>query len=237
MKKIIIPLMLVFLITGCSFRYDLRIGRSTIDEIDSLNNTDKSTWNSADYLIAEEKYDSKIKSYIKIPQPVYLFTPVDTYDEYAIFEDGDYYKSKIISNDSNHGIEYSFKHKIDNYSEARIIKLCYDSVDVVNDKNVFSISTSDQFNCFDSYEFLDDVEVNITTSWDYEVISSNADKNENGKYTWYITKDNADNKSIKIELKKVFNWRLALIITIVAIGVISVIYFFTNKRLKNNNDI
>ena len=85
-----------------------------------------------------------------------------------------------------------------------IIHKCYKYLTFMNTenkktkKNELLLSTSRQFLCFDKYDNLDDVTVTIRSK--FKLKDTNADIVEKHKYTWNITKDNANDKFIYLLL-------------------------------------
>lgn len=234
--RYIVLILFVVIVTGCTAEYNIKIDKDFIEENSFIRNSDKSTWDNDDYLYGESFID-KIKETLEIPRQVYTDADVNFYDEYSKTDGVDYYEQSIISTSKEYGLKYNFKFPIDKYSKSLNSNICYDVISVANSKEKIILNTSDSFNCFDNFSKLDEVTVNITTSWNYSVISSNADKVENGKYTWIITKDNASNKPIRIELKKVFNWKLTLVILIPTLVVATISYFIIKKKVAKNNQI
>lgn len=239
MKKIkyILLIFLISIVTGCTFEYNIKINREFISEEGNVKNFDESTWTEQNYLGTGKTYTEIINNKLKTYEVVYKTDEESYINPYEKNDNYEYYNTELINNTDVYGIKYFYKGQLEKYKDTRIINMCYDSVSVNSTKDIFSISTSDVFNCFDIYTELDKVEVNITTSWDYKVINSNADKEENGKYTWIITRENASNKPIEIELKKVINWRLILIITVPIIAAIVIIYFILKRKMIKNNQI
>lgn len=237
MKKLIIPLIAIFTLTSCTFQYNIKINKNTVDEIDKMINLDRKTWNSEEYIFGGYTFKDRVAEELEIATPVYRSTPVNPYDETYKEPGAAYYEKSLIQNTNEYGLEYKYKHAIKEFGDSSAFTHCYNEVDVENTDKILSIETSDEFVCFDQFEYLDEVEVNVSTSWDYKVVSNNADKVKNNKYTWIITRDNAQNKPIKIELQKVFNWRLMLIIAIPIVIVAVIVYFLLKNRLSNNSEI
>lgn len=237
LKNYILTIACLLFITGCTAEYNIKINKKNINELSAILNFDKNTWDNDEYLYGGEKYKDRIDDLIKLPRPIYKDANVNPYDEYNKIEGIEYYKQTLISNNKEYGIKYEYKIPIEKYKDSSNIATCYQTVNIINSEDSFSIETSNEFNCFKYYEMLDEVVINITTSGDYEVVISNADKVNNGKYTWIINKDNAYNKPIEIELKKVINWKLILFISVPSIIVIIIICFILKRRIAKNNQI
>lgn len=236
--KCIVLIFVIGIITGCTAEYNIKIDKKFVNEILNVNNFDKSSWNNDNFLFDGIKYVEKIDELYSQTLSAYQNYNMNPYLDLTVEQSGvEYYKKVKISTSTNYGIRYLYKFPIDKYVDSKLLNFCYDEIEINDKNNRYDITTSKNFNCFEYYEMLDEVTVNITTSWNYSVISSNADKVENGKYTWIITKDNASNKPIRIELKKVFNWKLTLVILIPTLVIATISYFIIKKKVAKNNQI
>jgi hypothetical protein len=179
MKKKIIFVFVLLLLTGCSANYNLTIDEKGYAEKLTVNGVDTSELGK-------------------------LMIPLDyEVDEY--FGDGSSSDSVYdvkVGEDS-----FSLSHRF-NYSDflrSTLLNACYDQVDVKrNGKNIY-ISTVGDFNCFDSYD-VDSVKVSITSK--YKFVDSNCDSVNDNTYVWNIDRYNIS-KGIYIEFvvpeKKGFN--------------------------------
>lgn len=236
MKKIISMILIMFILTGCTVKYDIKIDSDGIHEISEFAQDKSIDWN--------EKLDIywgySVNDFMEDNYNTYTGSLKGGSENYYTMqkEPGvEYYKKERILTQSQNGIRFLYDFTKENYGLSKIATYCYQDINYKEkDKNI-NIKTSNEFECFNYYKMLDSVEVNVTTSWDYEVISSNADKEKDGKYTWIITKENASNKPIEINIKKVFNWRLALIIAIPILIVAVIVYIVLRKKLSKNNQI
>ena len=82
------------------------------------------------------------------------------------------------------------------------------------------MKTDEYFKCFDFYEDLDNLTINIKS--DLLIKKHNADKVKGNTYSWNITKDNYENKSILLEIKtsnsnKKLNKKNIIIITLLVL--------------------
>ena len=109
-----------------------------------------------------------------------------------------------------------------------------------NNKYVLSVNT---FNGFERYSDLTSVSISITT--DFEVKKNNADGVYGNTYIWNITKDNALDKRIYLELvninkgNKEVNNKTILIVLGISCSLIVIGYFsysiFKYKLVKNDS--
>ena len=119
---------------------------------------------------------------------------------------------------------------------------------VKNDKDVYTLSTSKIFMCFnDNNPLLDQVNVKIRVN--NEVIDSNADSHSGNVYTWNITKENASNKPIIMTYRrdKTINEmidemffsddKIAIIIIVIVVIVAAILFAKAYMKNKKNNQI
>lgn len=218
-------LLLVFsslVISACSATYNLDIDKK-LNLSENLNlslsyNSDYDKLNEFDYYLPVN-----IKS-----------------DDYSIFttkhDDVEYFDIKKSSN----AVDFSYKYS--NYVDIdsdRIINTCYDYFNVINkkdkdDNNRLILSTSKKFKCFDEYDNLDDVTVNITTK--KKVYDNNADSVDGNTYTWHISEENKDNASINIIIDGSTDSSLSFVeknmflIILIGIFVLGLITYFIVKK-------
>ena len=171
--------LLFLLLTGCKFEYNLNITSDAIEEdnIAYIRGASKDNVEEEVYKIVE-KYSGPT-------------------NELGM------YNSSVVNKDGLFGVDFSSTYNYDSYQNSPSFSLCYDSYKIVHDdsNNSIVISTNGDFKCFDMFEELEELTINVAT--DYNVISSNADKNDNNVYTWYIKRGNIKNKSINIEISAI----------------------------------
>ena len=171
--------LLFLLLTGCKFEYNLNITSDAIEEdnIAYIRGASKDNVEEEVYKIVE-KYSGPT-------------------NELGM------YNSSVVNKDGLFGVDFSSTYNYDSYQNSPSFSLCYDSYKIVHDdsNNSIVISTNGDFKCFDMFEELEELTINVAT--DYNVISSNADKNDNNVYTWYIKRGNIKNKSINIEISTI----------------------------------
>ena len=102
-----------------------------------------------------------------------------------------YYNIKTLKDNK---FSFNFVYDDNQLNDSNIANSCYQFFSVDAKENEVSILTGNKFYCFDVYEELDSVTININSN--YKVIQSNADKIVGKKHTWYITRENASNKPI-----------------------------------------
>lgn len=236
MKKIGILILMMFVITGCTVKYDIKIDNDEIKEIAEFVQDNSVDWN--------EKLDTfwgySVNEFMEQNYKTYTGALNGDSENYYTMEKEEgveYYKKERILTSNKNGIKFLYNFTKENYGLSKIATYCYQNINYSSKDKKISIKTTDQFECFNYYEMLDEVVVNVTTSWNYKVISHNADKVDGEKYTWIINRDNALNKPIEIELKRVINWRLILIIAVPSIIIVTIVFFILKGKILKNNQI
>ncbi len=179
MKKIIILIISLFLLSGCSVKYDLDLTEDKVLEKTSILETNVSD----PYFETLKNYKGELRAYINDQEP-------DVFDQDPDLE---YYIYHNYSTDTKIDFELSYEFPNDQFKDSNIINNCYETINFDNYPNL-EISTSNKFLCFDKYVSLDSVEVNIKTN--KKITNHNADKITGNTYTWNINKINANNKPI-----------------------------------------
>lgn len=167
MRRNILMILFVLLLSGCSANYNLTIDKNVFKEelfVDGVSINDKKS------LVLPIEYD------------------VDEYDVDEV-KNGDegFYKYKIGNN--NFSLSYSFNN--DNFSYSKLLNSCYKKVFAGYIDNYYMITTTGSFSCFDNYSELDNVKVVIKSQ--YKLVNSNADSIEGFNYIWNIDRNNLDN--------------------------------------------
>jgi len=230
MKKIIILLIGVFILTGCSAEYNLVYENNTFKE--NLKVTS----------FKDNNFINEINDYYNrgliVDYKVQLGEMSEL--EYISKYGGDYKKNIIDFNDT-YGLElnYDFS-KSEEYLNSSIVYRLFENIYIYN--NIISVSKTK--NIFDSYNNLNEIKISFKT--DKNVININSDEEIDGVYYWYINKDNYKDKEIKIQLEEkgeklidsngyltgnVIKYILMLITILFLIGII----FIYEKIKKSNN--
>lgn len=230
MKKIILLVMFVFVLSGCTATYEVVIEDESYKESLTINGADidsnMSKWNIPVY--ADENDIENLLEVEKVPKVTYyektetMESGIRNYKYYNEFNMTEYYRSYFAVN------SYDF------------FGVFYDDTDLKGEKEIITISTSSQFLPFAKYENLDAVTVKIKTN--HRVYSHNADSVDKYTYTWNITRDNYEDKAIQIRLLKekyVLNYNNEVTKGVyIALGVVGVLLIllavFYFKIVKSN---
>ena len=147
-------------------------------------------------------------------------------------------------------MEYEGVFNSDNIVDSRFISEGAPNSLFKVDENSIIISTQTLEREFKQIPTLNQITVNIKVD-DYLVVKHNADKKSKNIYTWNITKDNYQNKSIQLEISKLsianytgsqvanaFNKlqnKETVILVIVVVFLIGFLYFFIKRKRKDKN--
>lgn len=242
MKKLFILFILMFFLTGCSASYDIEIYNNTVKEDLVYVEEDSTKWDSeAQYGLS---YRELVNSSVNYPYPAFNSTVVDENDTIKV-EGVEYYNNKLLSDNYKLGQKLSYhKFSLDNFNDSSIVKKCYQYFNIIEEDENIVLSTSLTNRCFDEYEKLDNITVNLKTN--HKVVSSNADIVNGYRYTWNLSRENKDDAAIQITLKKdeyIFNYENEFLKKVLYIGGItgiivvggSITYlYFKKKRIKTN---
>jgi hypothetical protein len=229
MKKIVLFLSLLFLVSGCSINYNLEFsGEDILEEIDfSLTESEYDEWNSNQ----SEKFEEDGYVYFNSQQ---LLAFSDDYEEL--------HKRILNRNGNSYDVNYSYKYNYKNYNRSMVIDSCFSEYNILNKDDYYYVKLDGPFTCF-----YDDMNINIKT--DRKVIHTNGEYN-NGVYTWKITEDNFkdfelifhidkdevfDELEVIDDVKKENNIQISDIIWIIILGAAFVGLIILSKKFKKAN--
>ncbi len=210
MKKIILLIILVLLLTGCKATYNISFDKDINESIKIYtSNTNIETANK--------------ETVNKVSEELYNF-------EYGY----EYYKKEKYYEGNNTGYNYTHKFDYEDYNMYTELQKCYDDFNYSNDDNTVSLSTSELFTCFDYYPEIEEVTINMTSQ--YNITSSNADKVDGNTYTWIINKDNYQNKPLEIKINKKQEYKEKKITSkmIITFGIFLILVLYLLLSIKKN---
>ena len=216
MKKYKLVLLIIILLslTGCSFEYNIKVNTNTITEenVVYIANTNKNN--------IKQEVENLVNSYTGPTNSLGM------------------YEQSVVEKNNEFGMSYKKTYdELTDYNHSLSFSICYDSYKLIKEKEKIIISTSKEFKCFNKYKELDNVTVNINS--ELEVESSNADEVNGNIYTWNINKGNANNKPInlvlkpnteKIENKKEISVFLLVLLAFILFGIIILLIRLKGKR-------
>ena len=177
-RKYIIPLFVIFLITGCSSSYNLKISDDSFEEEIYANFDNVVIYPASDGIESDDQV-----------------TPFITSDHYPIYGNNDIIYEKFVNNDDN-SVILKYKYDPKDFEKANSLRLCFENVkyEITDDYYFFDLSGS--FYCLSS----DELNINIITN--NKVLDNNADFTKGNTYSWTINKDNVDDVHINIKIRK-----------------------------------
>lgn len=183
--KILLIILSICFLTGCSASYNLNINDTSIKETVNLS------MNNSEY---NEFFKDNNNKYINMYYD----------DENNFAEDGSilplpkvtYYN--FSKNDSSNTVSFTGTFDYDSYNRSTIRTMGFKTTKFLVTDNKLSFATSAGFTF--PHDELTKLTINITSP--YKVITSNADKTSGNTSTWTITKDNSSSKYIFIEYEK-----------------------------------
>lgn len=215
--KYVLLISLLFIVSGCTATYEVNLNDDKVIENLKISETNKQLFDS----VGENGLTLR-QNFKELAEP-------------SIYSDHNY-NVKVIEKEDELGLEYSSS-SANSIINSSIIQQCYINPNVKVIDDVVTINTGSNFKCFQYYDILESVKVVFKTN--HEVISTNADEVDGDSYIWNFNKNS--NKQIKIsyyesKVKKEFN-PLWVIISIISIGLVSVLVLFIITKSKNNNKI
>lgn len=193
--KIFLLVFFMFLFSGCNAEYNLTITEKTFNESLDLfvdkSNLDTQLEDYGNYTY-EELFDIQKTNFF----PVYFDD--NNIDPYATEKQSNvkYYEVNSLENSSIYGMNLKYNFDYKNFYRSNIVKTAYNEITMQNNKDIYTLKTNNKCDAFNVYSLLDTLTINIST--DLEIITSNADKVSDNVYTWYITRENYQNKPIRI---------------------------------------
>lgn len=183
MKKKLILLFCLFILTGCSkVEYSLVVTNDNkIQEkiVIPYNNT--------------KKNQKKIDDMMKVKQIAYHSS--STSNDY-------YYNVNIDKSDKKKLLlTYSYDYDTNNIINSEAINACFYKKDIIKANKKFVVKTENISCLKDEYQQLvDEVTVSIEVPKNYKNIKNNADKVTGNKYIWYFNNENYENHFIDLEM-------------------------------------
>ena len=178
-KKIYILLIILLFTTGCTCQYNLKIDGNTYQEELTLNASTR-----------EELNQFNNNWQIPIDKDIYFCGDEDT----NVSKESELYKTQLTGN----RLTFSHEFNRSDFQNSTAAAICYDKLTVSNYSNSTVISTSKIAQCFENYNSLSNLVINITV--DRPVKSNNADSVSGNTYTWNINRNNASNKPVNLVL-------------------------------------
>lgn len=211
--KILIIILLVIVLSGCSANYNIKISGDKVEENVSLIVTDKTK--------LEYSNDSGV-------------TLKEIFD--SLLEEDQFVKStattELIDEDNKYGVKYNNSYDINDIVSNTLISQCYDNPIIMIENNILTIDSGTNFTCFDNYELFETLEVTIDT--DYKVLSNNANDVNGNKYKWNIDRLSENRIMMSLSLEKSDN---SIILLVIIISISAMIGFIVYNNFKRKQEI
>ncbi len=176
MKKIILLITTLFILSGCNVEYELNITNDN-DYIENIN------------IISENSNESSIiNSYAK---PIEAFDNSGNYSESLEEIPGvEYYDlSKSLNSNNLYNLNLKYQFNYDNFNESNIINHSVSVLKIDDERGVYILNTGATLKIFEMYD-INEMTIKITLDDNLEVVNSNASSNEGNTYYWHVNNDN-----------------------------------------------
>lgn len=217
MKKILLIMLTMLFLTGCTVNYNLEIDGDNLNEVITGNVTKK------EYEVKETDNGENL---------IYaLFNS----DQNALFDEESPYLRTL--EDKGKTIDYNFSYLYNyNFDRSTIINTCFEYHMVDETEDYYYIKLSGKFYCM----YSDKININVTSN--NAVLENNAMKVDGNVYSWVIKKDkDVDilfnvSKKMKHSNNKLKVMNTFQIIGLVVLVVLCIITIFLYKK-KNKNEV
>ena len=182
MKRIILGILTIVLLSGCSATYNLKIeDNKFIEGINTEFDNDVLKEYGDGYYFFDDEFKQNA-----------FFTPNnDNYNSSKENIDID-----VKQNDKSFIVNTNYIYSDNNFDDAYLLNYCFDVHKFTNGANYYELAIGGKFHCQYS---ADKIDLIITT--DYAVTNTNAKVKDN-KYIWTLTNDNNEDVDIYIRMLK-----------------------------------
>lgn len=188
-KEMLLLIIGVFMLCGCSVTYNLTIDESSIKE---------------ETLIHQDNSNLEELNALYLDKPVNYNVFVEDDDIESIGKENDIYVRKFVAREGGIDVRYYYdKFNKNTISSSFAARKAFTNVGYYYDKgaNTIQLSTNNGSKAFFEYPELDNLTINITTS--YNVRSHNATSVKGNTYTWNFSKDdNSKNIVLVMDIEK-----------------------------------
>lgn len=212
LKKIVLLLPLLLLVTGCGSTYEIEFTQE-----DTIKDT-----------ISIFEDNDKVERFSKKDEEDFLNKLLD-------FERGyEHYKRELYTTEDITGYKYTYDFTYEEYDAMSQLRKCYEdlTLNVTDDK--IELKTKGEFLCVTYHNEMPYMEITIKS--DYKIKDSNANTQDSNTATWKITKNNYKKTPIEITFdkndvieKEEKKFPIKNII-IIALFIIAVIYILKNRK-------
>lgn len=185
MKKNILLLILILILTGCTSEYNINFDNDEIKENIVVTIPDSSI-----PIYTEEEREANIAP----DDPV---TPFIENDQYPFLNNEEIkYKKNVDKKGDITTVTLDYTYTHDSFQKARTFKSCFEEPYYEENKDSYTLNFSGNFYCL----YGDELKINLKTN--NEVLENNADEVKGNVYTWIVNRDNYQKLNINIEISK-----------------------------------
>jgi len=196
MKKVLMLLMFLLVVTGCEAIYTIEINNNEFRETLTINNRDRRTWN-----IGNPSYEEMIRNEARISLPTDI---QDDFDPEGPIEGVNNYHIQLIDTSDNLGLRYfNIFNGIEEYRNSTIAVSHFSLFEINRINRVIEITSGTNNFAFEMHEHLTSFTVRLVTN--YDVLDHNADEVTNGVYYWRFIRGNNDNREINVRLAELLD--------------------------------
>ena len=242
MKKIILLVSMLLVLSGCEAVYTLEINGDDYKEQLEVNNYVKESWGSGD-----GSYQESIRINAQASIATDYRNNVNN-ESNERFPGIKYYVLELIETSNNLGVKYNNTFTLDEYRYSNLAGLHFEDFKIKASTEIINIEGGKVNNVFKNYSDLNKLTIKVKTN--HEVIEHNADEVLENTYYWYLTNSNYESKTVIFQISNGYNenvdlWQLdsngyfginSLIVIYVLIGFLAlggaVFIFF---KIKNSN--
>lgn len=219
MNKIIFVFLCLFILSGCTSIYELKIEGNEFNE--TITTYIYPGDREYDMSLFEDTldYGDRIEAFINR-------------DSYPFFENYDIIYDKNIEKIENYEkVQLKYKYTAEEFKKSNAINLCFHNFDFEEEEDKYIINLSGYFYCLYNNESLD-----IIIETKNKVFENNANEVDGNKYIWHINQENYKDIDIKINMSnKKSNTLLYLITIAICLAMILFIISLIIKRRKESN--
>lgn len=221
-KKIIILIILLLSVTGCTTDYNLNIEDDYITE--NIFSTIPSSYVTKKSRIKEIETDNQVIPFINNPQYVFNESDGITYN-----------KTVKLDKSNNYIVNLYYKYIFNDFLKSRAYNNCFQESYISKEENgTIPVVFKGKFYCL----YGDKVNINITSS--KKVLGNNADVINGNTYTWIIDNNNIDNTDIQILFSNEKISNSSNIINLFLVGLLIIIiiidlYIVKSKKKRKKN--
>lgn len=232
MKKILLSIILLLLMTGCTATYEIKVSNEKIYEnLTVLESRGKSKEKVDELGNTFETYAKKYGTKNKIITSFYYL-----YSDQGCVENCSYYNNKYINNEENIGYLLSNTFSFEEYKDSAIANELLPGFSSEYDGRYLTISGGNSWNFINGYNNLDKITINIETN--YKITSTNGKKINNTTYQWNVYKGNTDGLKgvyIVIDTKEIIKEKKSSLISYIIIVIVLIVLIFVGIFLSNKN--